>query len=227
VADARLVRFSGLVLTGGRSTRMGQDKAFLRLPDRAEPLVMTSVRALLDAGATEVVCVGGDEPRLRALGLDVVADDQPGEGPLGGLLTGLRVARRPIVVVLTCDMPSIDAVSLRTIVRVLGAQPDAQAAVPVVDGRQQVISAAYRRAARGVLAPAFAAGERSVRRAIAALTVVDVTEQDGLDPAAFGDVDQPADLDHYAARCHHVDPSTPSGSAAPPVGNLPADESSS
>jgi molybdopterin-guanine dinucleotide biosynthesis protein A len=216
VTEARLTRFSGLVLTGGRSSRMGADKAFLRLPDRAEPLVMTSVHALRDAGAGDVVCVGGDEPRLRSLGLDVAADDHPGEGPLGGLLTGLRGAHRPIVVVLTCDMPSIDAVSLRTIVRVLGERPDALAAIPVLAGRQQVISAAYRRQARPALAAAFAGGERSVRRAIAGLPIVEVTEQDGLDPAAFLDVDQPADLDHYAARCQHVDPSTPRGSAPPP-----------
>ena len=125
MVDARLTRFSGVVLTGGRSTRMGQDKAFLRLADRSEPLVMTSARALRDAGAAGVVCVGGARAKLTALGLDVVPDDHPDEGPLGGLLTGLRVARLPIVVVLTCDMPSIDAVSVRTMVQALIERPDA------------------------------------------------------------------------------------------------------
>lgn len=194
-----LVPFTGVVLAGGRSTRMGTDKAFLALPAPAggpsRPLVTVARDALHDAGATPVVAVGGDAAGLDALGLVTWPDDHPDAGPLGGLLTALGRTQLDIVVVLTCDMPAIDAASVRGLVQTLSAHPEADAAIPVVDGVAQVLTAAYRRRARVALAAAFAAGERSVKRAATALTVVDV---DHLDPGRLVDLDRPEDVENYA-----------------------------
>ncbi|MES4792537.1 MAG: hypothetical protein C4321_05700, partial [Chloroflexota bacterium] len=79
--------FSGAVLTGGRSSRMGRDKAFVALGGR--PLVTYPVGALRMAGATEVFAVGGDRVRLTTLGLSWVPDGHPGAGPLGGICTAI------------------------------------------------------------------------------------------------------------------------------------------
>jgi molybdopterin-guanine dinucleotide biosynthesis protein A len=68
---------------------MGRDKAFVVVD--GEPMVVRVARALRGAGADEVVAVGGDEARLSALGLAHLPDDHPGEGPLGGVLTALRL----------------------------------------------------------------------------------------------------------------------------------------
>ena len=185
--------FTGVVLTGGASTRMGADKALLRLGGR--PLAAIAADALTGAGATEVFCVGGDLDGLRAAGLDAVADDHPGQGPLGGLLTALGLATDDLVVVLSCDLPTIDPPSVQTLVAALVADPDAQVAAPVVAGRVYPITAAYRRSARPVLARSYESGERAVRRALGGLVVHPVVD---LDPTRLDDVDRPGDLHRYA-----------------------------
>lgn len=192
--------FTGVVLAGGRSRRMGTDKAFVTVADPAgtgdpRPLATVARDALRDAGGTPVVAVGGDAERLAGLGLDTWPDEHPDEGPLGGLLTALTHAPLDLVVVLTCDMPAIDAASVRGLVQALSAAPEADAAVPVVDGVAQVLTAAYRRRARGPLAAAFDRGERSVKRALVDLEVVPVEH---LDPRRLVDLDRPEDLENYA-----------------------------
>ena len=76
------IAFAGAVLTGGRSSRMGRDKA--TLPVDGVPMAARVADALRRAGAEPVLAVGGDQAALEALGLTWVADRHPGEGPSGG-----------------------------------------------------------------------------------------------------------------------------------------------
>jgi molybdopterin-guanine dinucleotide biosynthesis protein A len=172
---------------------MGQDKAFTAL--RGRPLVSYPVQALTAAGASEVLTVGGDVARLSALGLQVVADDHPGCGPLGGVITGLEHAREPTVVVLGCDQPAMTAAAIDELLERLWAA-DADAVVPLVTGRRTAVGAAYRARALEPLRAAFDSGERSLRRGIEALSV-EVIEPGDAD--AFVDVDSPDELRRYAA----------------------------
>jgi molybdopterin-guanine dinucleotide biosynthesis protein A len=84
----------GAVLTGGSSRRMGTDKALLEVDGVA--MAVRVARALDAAGATEVMCIGGDAPALAALGLIVVTDRHPGDGPLGAVITALADADTPV-----------------------------------------------------------------------------------------------------------------------------------
>jgi molybdopterin-guanine dinucleotide biosynthesis protein A len=180
--------FRGVVLTGGASRRMGRDKAFVEVDGR--PMVRIAAAALSAAGARAVHCVGGDQAALSRLGLDAVADLHPGEGPLGGLAVALRLADPALpVMVLTCDLVRIDAATVLAVLAGLAASPAAALAAPVVDGRPQYLTAAYRpaRCADAVDA-AFAAGERAVRAGLRGLAVAEVH---GLDPAALADADTP------------------------------------
>jgi molybdenum cofactor guanylyltransferase len=185
--------FTGAVLTGGSSTRMGADKALLVVDGR--PMAVRAADALRSAGAAEVVAIGGDLEALVALGLDARPDDHPDEGPLGGVISALRLAAHDMVVVLACDMPAVDASVVRPLVEALEADPQADVAAATEGGRVQALTAVYRLRTRAALAEQFAAGERAVRRAIVGLVVVEV---DGLDPATLVDVDRPEDLRRYA-----------------------------
>lgn len=188
---ALLIRASGVVLTGGASRRMGRDKATVPVGSPPTPLAARVASALHDGGCPDVTCIGGDLDALAALGLVAVADDHPGEGPLGGVITGLRVAALGLVVVLACDLPAIDGATVRGLASSLAANPRAVASVPVVGGRRQVHAMALRRSRSDHLAESFAAGERSLTRALEPLAVIEVTH---LDPAALVDVDSPDDL---------------------------------
>src|SRR5258706_3748293 len=110
--------FAGAVLTGGRSTRMGRDKALIAVD--GVPLAVRAATVLRDAGASAVVAVGGDIDALEALGLDARPDLYPGEGPLGAILTAFDAASTDLVVVLACDLPSVDPATVRRLLETIG-----------------------------------------------------------------------------------------------------------
>lgn len=173
--------FSGAVLTGGASRRMGQDKALLPVGGRA--LVTVAAAALREAGAVEVLAVGGDAAALADLGLRTVADRFPGQGPLGGILTALAAATEDVVVVLACDLPHASADGVGAVLAALGEHA---AAVPVVAGRWEALHAAWRRRALPALAMAWEKGERAPWRAVQRLDV---------QPVALADASWVADAD--------------------------------
>ena len=193
VAPARRPPFTGIVLTGGSSRRMGADKALLEV--RGRPLAAVARDALLRAGAVEVLAVGGDADRLAGLGLRPVPDRHPGQGPLGGLVSGLAAVRTPVAVALACDLPAVDAATVRRVLHAL-VSTGGDVAVPVLDRGREPLAAAWTAGAAQALADAYDGGERSVARALAPLRVVEVR---GLDPVALADADEPGDLARYAA----------------------------
>jgi molybdopterin-guanine dinucleotide biosynthesis protein A len=186
----RAALWSGAVLTGGRSTRMGRDKALLVVD--GQPMAVRAADALAAAGAAEVFTVGGDLDGLAALGLDARAEPRPGEGPLAGLLAALDAAREAVVMVLACDLVSPAPTAIATVVDgLLAAPPEVAAAAPVSGDRVQVLHAAYRPAVCGPLRAAFDGGERAVHRALATVRWLAV---DGIPAAALADADVPDDL---------------------------------
>lgn len=145
--------------------------------------------ALACAGVDPVVAVGGDEPALVALGLTVVPDAHPGEGPLGAVVTALRVATRPVLVVAACDLAFVDEASVRA-VRAALADPSVDVAVARTDRLEPLLSAWRVAPAGEACAAAFAAGERAVHRALGRLRVAEVA----VEPGALRNVNRPGDL---------------------------------
>jgi molybdopterin-guanine dinucleotide biosynthesis protein A len=191
------VPFCGAVLAGGRSSRMGRDKALVEVgPGR--PLVVVAAQALEAAGASAVIAVGGDQVGLEALGLRWVPDRFPGQGPLAGILTALAEATTDVVVVLACDMPGVGPEVPAALVAALDDDPSARVAAAVVGDRDQPLTAAWRcsTAQHGIEA-AFDAGQRAPRRLLEGPGVVRVL---GLPIGLLEDVDSPDDLRRYAER---------------------------
>ncbi len=96
---------TGLVLCGGQSTRMGQDKALLRIDGRA--LVVRSIE-VLDAVAGDVWLACGSTSRYEELGRRLVLDETENAGPLTGLAAALRDLADGWLCVLACDMPRVE-----------------------------------------------------------------------------------------------------------------------
>ena len=107
----------GAVLCGGASRRMGADKAMIRVDGVA--MARRVADALLDAGCSPVIAVGGDAAELGRLGLVGVDDEFPGEGPLGGVLTALSLGAPAVV--LACDLPNIRAATVSALIAALWA----------------------------------------------------------------------------------------------------------
>ena len=168
---------------------MGADKARLTVDGTA--LFDRVIAALRASGAREILAIGDERVGLDSVAVRWVPDDEPGEGPLGGVLSALRQASQDMVVVLACDLPDVDPAAVREIVSALNDYPAALAAIPVHDGRLEVLHAAYRRGAAVELSRSFAAGERSLRRAVGYLTLCHPRISSG---ATFADIDTPDDL---------------------------------
>lgn len=187
--------FAAAVLCGGASRRMGRDKALIEID--GSPMAARVLHAVRLAGARPpVVALGGDAAALAALGFTVVADAEPGAGPLPAIAGALRTAGQPVVLVVPCDLVAPHPAAMARVVVALQQAPGADVAVPVVDGRPQWAHAAWSTGAAPVLDAALAAGERSIHRAVASLRVVDVA---GIDPEALRDADAPDDLPPGAA----------------------------
>ena len=166
---------------------MGQDKALL--PVEGVPMVLRVVAALVAGRCRPQCAVGGDRRRLEALDLEVLADEYPGEGPLGGVITVLsRYSAAAVVVVVACDLPYLSAVSVRRLVAALDGHDVAVARA----GSAQPVCAAWRPSCAASLRLQFAAGERRLSAVLQTLNVieVDVNAQDLANLNTPGDLPQ-------------------------------------
>ena len=181
--------FAGAVLAGGASLRMGRPKAFIEIAGR--PMVTNVADALRAAGADPVMVVGGDSARIESLRLRAEPDLHPGEGPLGGIVTALRLSTTAeAVAVLSCDLVVPSACEIR---RLADQRGDDDVVVPVVEHRPQWTHAVWSLRALPALEAAFARGARAPRHAVSDLSVRRV-EIDRSNAAAYVDADTTADL---------------------------------
>ncbi len=130
---------SAAIMAGGKSKRMGQDKAWIELD--GEPLI-ARVAAVLAEVADEVIVVAND-PRYESLGLRVVRDRYPQGGPLGGIATGVGAATHDTVLVAACDMPFLSATVWRVL---LGHAGEADVVIPRIGGEYETLHAIYTKA---------------------------------------------------------------------------------
>ncbi len=103
------IPFTGYVLAGGQSTRMGRDKALLEFG--GQPLIQSAV-CLLKALTGRVVILGPAE-KYGFLGLPVLPDLVPSRGPLSAIYTGLERSGTAVNLFLACDMPLMEETFLK------------------------------------------------------------------------------------------------------------------
>ena len=166
-----MAEWVGAVLTGGASTRMGRDKATIEID--GQTMAHRVATALRQAGAADVACIGGPSGD--------VPDDDPGAGPLGGILSAGRWADGRTLVVAPCDLLDPDPALFADLAAAVTAGASAAAT-------REPLPLAASASAIAVLREAFGAGERSVHRALAAVDGVV-----GLDGTVV-DADTPAEL---------------------------------
>ena len=135
---------AGIVLCGGKSTRMGSPKAML--PFGPETMLQRIVR-LLGSVVTPIVVVSARDQALPMLPgyARIARDEREGRGPLEGLRAGLKALPATVeaAYVTSCDVPLIVPGFVSLMVELLG---DHDIAVMEVDGFPQPLSAVYRRA---------------------------------------------------------------------------------
>ena len=134
IADA-----SAVILTGGKSSRMGRPKALL--PFAGEPLIAHVVRKLKRIFA-EAVVVAAPEQELPTLPVTLVRDEVAYQGPVSGIYHGLKASTREACFVTSCDAPFL---SLQLISGLVSQLSDFDVVVPYWQERFQPLHAVYRR----------------------------------------------------------------------------------
>lgn len=130
-----------VIQAGGKSSRMGQNKALL--PFQGEPLIMRVYRRLASL-ANEVLITVNQTTGFEFLGLPLITDVYPGKGTLGGLFTGLQAARGPLIAVVGCDMPFVNPILLHAELDLLD-RTEADAVIPLSDSGLELLHSVYRR----------------------------------------------------------------------------------
>ena len=129
---------AAIVLAGGKSSRMGQPKAMLLFDGR--PLIEHIVSKLKLLFA-QIIVVAAPGQEIAIPELTIIRDDQPYQGPVGGIYYGLRASERPIAFVTSCDAPFLN---LSLIAHLLAQIPDYDVVVPFWEDRFQPLHAVYR-----------------------------------------------------------------------------------
>lgn len=183
---------TGIVLAGGRSSRLGRPKALACVG--GEPIIVRVVRALR-AVCDEIVVVANDPAIAQPLdAVRVVCDEMPYEGPLAGIASGLAAATTDPCVVVACDMPFIDPAVIARLTRLCD---DVDAVVPRgPDGVPQPLHAVYRRTSETAIRSALSGGERRARAIVGLLEVRYHDEPDG---RSWWNVNTPDDLQRAQA----------------------------
>ena len=153
------------VLAGGASSRFGSDKALAKIGERT---VLARVCQLIEgaAGEVRVVSSAGRYPDLQG---KLVSDRWPGEGPLGGIITGLLATREsggpPWNLVVSCDMPFLTREWFGYMIgRAL--ESEAEVVVPQSAHGLEPLCACWRTSGLGELQQALNEGVRKVTEAM-------------------------------------------------------------
>jgi molybdopterin-guanine dinucleotide biosynthesis protein A len=157
---------AGFVLAGGRSTRMGREKALLEIG--GEPLVLRAAR-LLSSLCGSVAIIGPPE-RYGVLGFPAIADDHTGLGPLGGIATALSRTDASWNLILACDLPYLTGDWLRFLIR-RASVSHARVVLPISAAGPEPLCALYHRDAAAAITAAIARGVRKVTQALEDLSI--------------------------------------------------------
>lgn len=151
---------TGLVLAGGRATRMGGlDKGLVAFGGR--PLIERAIERLRPQVAAVMISANRNLDRYRALGLPVLLDAEEGlepfPGPLAGMLAGLRALKTRWLAVVPCDAPFLPT---DLVAHLADSLAGSRAAVAYLGDRIEPVFCLLNRDLADDLALALAHGER-------------------------------------------------------------------
>jgi molybdenum cofactor guanylyltransferase len=151
---------TGVVLAGGRSSRMQRDKALLPLGGR--PFIAHVVEQMR-AHVDEILVSADDASKYAFLDLPVVPDRKPDQGPMMAIASTLERARNELVLYSPCDVPDLPASLVARLFR--KARSGGDIIVPRYrQGRYEPLLALYRRSILPLVLSALETGERRIVR---------------------------------------------------------------
>jgi molybdopterin-guanine dinucleotide biosynthesis protein A len=188
---------SVVVLAGGKSRRLGTDKALLRLDGE---WLLERILSKLAVLTDDLLVVANEEEKLAALHVPVIPDARPGGGSLIGILSGLQAMRYPRGLFVGCDMPFLNLELLRYMI-LLSTGFDV--VIPRIGEELEPLHAVYSKACVLPIGQSLDRGALRVIQFFGDVRVryIDQQEIDTFDPQhrSFFNINTPDDLE-VAAR---------------------------
>jgi molybdenum cofactor guanylyltransferase len=186
------------ILAGGKSSRMGTDKSFVKVLGR--PLI-EDILAQVEGIGAETLIVTNRPDDYAHLGLPLFTDVLPEKGALGGIYTALHSSSQPHTLCIACDMPFVVRPLLDYLISLT---PTADVIMPRLGGEAEPFRAIYARTCLGPIRAALDSGKMRVISFFPNVRVrfVDEPEIDHFDPAhlSFFNVNTPEDLEQARKR---------------------------
>ena len=189
--------FTLALIAGGKSSRMGRDKAFV--PLAGKPIIERILERTADLGQAETILITNRPQAYAHLGLPMFTDILPEKGALGGIYTAIARSAHPYTLALACDMPFVNAHLLRYMLSLRDADDGPwDVIVPRVNGHPQGLHAIYARTCLGPIRVQLETGNLRVIGFYDAVRVRHLApaEYAPLDPRglSFFNVNTPEDL---------------------------------
>jgi molybdopterin-guanine dinucleotide biosynthesis protein A len=138
-------KFTVAIMAGGKSSRMGSDKSFVRLLNK--PLIEHVMERVSDLGQDETLLITNRPADYAHLKLPIYTDLLPDKGSLGGIYTAIYYSRNEYTLVVACDMPFVNPKLLRHMIGLLSEQDGPfDVVAPRVDGYPEGLHAIYGKA---------------------------------------------------------------------------------
>lgn len=185
---------TGLILAGGRSKRLGRDKALLPWPsESSETTLLHHVHGVLASVCDDVIVVGN---RADLPGFNVASDVASVGSSLTGLVSGLQAARTPLVLAVACDMPFLNGRLLRALMGLATEEWDAVA--PLIRHEPETLHTVYHKRCLPIAAQMLQAGDLKLARLLERLRVrrMSLDEIRRFDPhfTSFSNINTPEEL---------------------------------
>ena len=142
MAGGDLVVVVAAILAGGKSRRMGQDKAFVKIDG---VFMIEKVLDVITPLVSQTVIIANEPEAYQRFSLPVYADIIVGMGPLSGLYTAFEKTGAEKILLVACDMPHINSDIVRYLIEY--DEWEEEALIPFVGGREQGLLALYKRSA--------------------------------------------------------------------------------
>lgn len=151
---------TGIILAGGKSSRMGTDKGFLKLNNK--PFVQYSIEAL-KALVSEIIIVS-DNSDYDVFGLKRITDEIKEAGPVSGIYSGLEASKTDYNLILSCDIPLITSEVLKKLINAIDGTSEIIQAES--NGKTMPLIALYKRCVKDRFKNFLKQDERRLRIAI-------------------------------------------------------------
>jgi molybdenum cofactor guanylyltransferase len=184
---------SAVLLVGGKSRRMGQDKATMLF--RGAPLWKIQLELLRRLAFERIFVSAASDPSWRPVDVDFVSDKQPSRGPVSGIAAAFRQLESDYLLTLAIDVPFMTDVYLRSLCARI---ENGRGAIPMIEKRAEPLVAIYPSGAEAEFTSVLPGNDFSLQpivRKLIALGKLQPIQVSTEERALFRNLNEPQDFD--------------------------------